>query len=107
MSQASVVSEVETSSVIEDRGGKKVRVVKKVIKLIGRYENGTLRDGKNLIFLDAPGGTGKTFTLNVIISYLKMNEKTVAVSATSGIAATLLYTGELVSNKYFFSYCMH
>ena len=44
-------------------------------------------DGK-LIFLDAPGGTGKTFTLNVLISWIKMNNLEVAISATLGIAAS-------------------
>ena len=53
-----------------------------------------------LIFLDAPGGTGKTFTLNVLVSWIVMNEMDVATSATSGIAATLLYLGRTAHNRF-------
>ena len=53
-----------------------------------------------LVFLDAPGGTGKTFTLNVLVSWIVMNEMDVATSATSGIAATLLYLGRTAHNRF-------
>ena len=57
------------------------------------------RDGL-LIFLDAPGGTGKTFTLNVLVSWIRMEDREVATSATSGIAATLLYLGRTAHNRF-------
>ena len=57
------------------------------------------RDGL-LIFLDAPGGTGKTFTLNVLISWIIMEGREVASSATSGIAANLLHLGRTAHNRY-------
>jgi hypothetical protein len=57
------------------------------------------RDGL-LIFLDAPGGTGKTFTLNVLVSWIRMDNREVATSATSGIAATLLYLGRTAHNRF-------
>ena len=38
----------------------------KIKDLIDNYENNCLDDGSNLIFLDAPGGTGKTFIFNFI-----------------------------------------
>ena len=56
-------------------------------------------DGK-LIFLDEPGGTGKTFTLNVLVSWIIMKGKEVATSASSGIAATLLYGGRTSHNRF-------
>ena len=56
-------------------------------------------DGK-LIFLDAPSGTGKTFTLNVLVSWIIMKGKEVATSASSGIAATLLYGGRTSHNRF-------
>ena len=56
-------------------------------------------DGK-IIFLDAPGGTGKTFTLNVIISWIRMNNLEVAATATSGIAANLLHLGRTAHNRF-------
>ena len=57
------------------------------------------KDGK-LIFLDAPGGTGKTFTLNVLVSWIRMEGLEVAPSASSGIAATLLYLGRTAHNRF-------
>ena len=57
------------------------------------------KNGK-LIFLDAPGGTGKTFTLNVLVSWICMEGLEVATSASSGIAATLLYMGRTAHNRF-------
>ena len=52
------------------------------------------RDGL-LIFLDAPGGAGKTFTLNVLVTCMITTDLNVANSTTSGIAASLLSLGQL------------
>ena len=40
------------------------------------------------VYLTGPPGTGKTFLLKVYIAYLKKNHKKVAVTASTGIAAT-------------------
>jgi len=40
------------------------------------------REGK-LVLLDAPGGTGKTFTLNVLVSWIRMQDLEVTTSATT------------------------
>jgi hypothetical protein len=53
-------------------------------------------------FLDAPGGTGKTFTLNVLISWVVMNDNAVASTAASGIAATMLHNGRTCHNQFKF-----
>ncbi len=46
-----------------------------------------------IVFLDAPGGTGKTFLLNLLLDTVRtMNCIAIAV-ASSGIAATLLHWG--------------
>lgn len=42
------------------------------------------------VFLTGPAGTGKTFLLNKYIEYCKENDITVAVTASTGIAATHL-----------------
>ena len=43
------------------------------------------------IFLDALGGTGKTFLINVLLTKVRFDKKKNALAvATSGIAATLL-----------------
>ncbi len=46
-----------------------------------------LKMGQN-VFLTGPAGSGKTFVLNSYISYLKKNNISVAVTASTGIAAT-------------------
>ena len=52
------------------------------------------REAKNkLFFLDARGGTGKTFTLNVLLKLLRMNGYNCIPVATSGVAASLLFGG--------------
>ena len=54
------------------------------------------RDESNeggMLFLDAPGGTGKTFLINLILPKLQSQGKIALVTASSGIAATLLTGG--------------
>ena len=46
-----------------------------------------------LIFLDAPGGTGKTYLLNLILAQLRSTSNIAIDIASSGIAATLLNGG--------------
>ena len=46
-----------------------------------------LKSGKN-VFLTGSAGTGKTYILNKYIEYLKERKVTVAVTASTGIAAT-------------------
>ncbi|PKL72388.1 helicase [Candidatus Kuenenbacteria bacterium HGW-Kuenenbacteria-1] len=46
-----------------------------------------LKLGHN-VFLTGPAGSGKTFLLNKYINYLKKNHKAVAITASTGIAAT-------------------
>ena len=48
-----------------------------------------LKMGKN-IFLTGAAGSGKTYLLNQYIQYLKENNVGVAVTASTGIAATHL-----------------
>ena len=70
-----------------------------VLEIIQDLIENDNRDGK-LLFLDAPGGTGKTFTLNVLVSWIRMENREVATSASSGIAATLLYLGRTAHNRF-------
>ena len=53
--------------------------------MIDRNEGGVL-------FLDAPGGTGKTFLINLILAKIRSEGKIALATASSGIAATL-FTG--------------
>ena len=44
-------------------------------------------------FLDAPGGTGKTFLISLILAEIRSNNGIALAVALSGIAATLLDGG--------------
>ncbi|CAF5189161.1 unnamed protein product, partial [Rotaria magnacalcarata] len=46
-----------------------------------------------IIFLDAPGGTGKTFVINLLLAKIRHQSKIAIAVASSGIAATLLQGG--------------
>ena len=46
-----------------------------------------------LFFLDAPGGTGKTFVLNLLLAKIRQQKRIALAVASSGIAATLLEGG--------------
>ena len=50
-------------------------------------------DEGGMLFLDAPGGTGKTFLINLILAKLRSEGKIALSTASSGIAATLLAGG--------------
>ncbi len=47
-----------------------------------------------LFFLDAPGGTGKIFDTNLLLVKLRQTKKIALAVASSGIAATLLHSGQ-------------
>ena len=53
-----------------------------------------------LIFIDAPGGTGKTFLLNVLLSYIRQDGRVALATASSGIAATLLKLGRTAHSRF-------
>ena len=71
-----------------------------VFDYISGLIRGSERSTGKLLFLDAPGGTGKTFLLNVLISWIRMQKYDVATSASSGIAATLLHLGRTSHNQF-------
>ncbi|XP_035445477.2 uncharacterized protein LOC118272869 [Spodoptera frugiperda] len=51
-------------------------------------------DSGTMWFLDAPGGTGKTFLTKLILAYVRNQRKIALAVASSGIAATLLPGGK-------------
>jgi ATP-dependent DNA helicase PIF1 len=51
------------------------------------------RKAGGIIFLDAPGGTGKTFVINLLLAKIRQQSKIAVAVASSGIAATLLHGG--------------
>ena len=52
------------------------------------------------IFFDAPGGTGKTYTFNTILSALRAEGLIVLAVASSGIAAILLELGRTFHSRF-------
>ncbi|KAG8235350.1 hypothetical protein J437_LFUL015859 [Ladona fulva] len=46
-----------------------------------------------IFFLDAPGGTGKTFLINLLLAEIRANKEIAIAVASSGIASTLLDGG--------------
>ena len=53
-----------------------------------------------IFFLDAPGGTGKTFLINVILAKVRMKKDIALAVASSGIAATLLPGGRTAHSAF-------
>ena len=54
----------------------------------------------SLIFLNAPGGTGKTFLLNLLLAKLRSEQHIAIAVASSGIAATLLSGGRTAHSTF-------
>lgn len=53
-----------------------------------------------LYFLDAPGGTGKTFLISLILATVRSENKIALALASSGIAATLLEGGRTAHSAF-------
>ena len=53
-----------------------------------------------LFFLDAPGGTGKTFLLNLILADIRQRGDIILAVASSGIASTLLEGGRTAHSAF-------
>ena len=54
----------------------------------------------NAFFIDAPGGTGKSFLLNLILKTARSKGKVALAVASSGIAATVLQGGRTAHNMF-------
>ncbi|GFX59288.1 ATP-dependent DNA helicase [Trichonephila clavipes] len=53
-----------------------------------------------LFFIDAPGGTGKTFLLSLILATIRSQNNIALAIASSGIAATLLDGGRTMHSAW-------
>ena len=52
------------------------------------------------VFVDAPGGTGKTYTFNAVLSAVRSERRVALAVAYSGIAATLLEGGRTFHSRF-------
>ena len=59
----------------------------------------TTESGK-LFFLDAPGGTGKTFLINLLLATIRSRRNVAIAVASSGIAATLIDGGKTAHSAF-------
>lgn len=53
-----------------------------------------------IFFIDAPGGTGKTFIINLILAEIRKDKGIALAVASSGIASTLLHGGRTVHSTF-------
>ncbi|XP_073532421.1 uncharacterized protein [Phyllobates terribilis] len=53
-----------------------------------------------IVFIDAPGGTGKTFVINLLLAKFRQQKKIALAVASSGIAATLLKGGRTAHSTF-------
>ncbi|POM74937.1 Helitron helicase-like protein [Phytophthora palmivora] len=56
--------------------------------------------GQKLVFVDGPGGTGKSFLLEQILAHVRLQRKVAIAVASSGIAATLLTGGHTAHSTF-------
>lgn len=57
-------------------------------------------DEGGILFIDAPGGTGKTFLLNLLLAKIRARGDIALATASSGIAATLLQGGRTAHSTF-------
>ncbi|GFV64164.1 ATP-dependent DNA helicase [Trichonephila clavipes] len=53
-----------------------------------------------MVFLDAPGGIGKTFLLNLLLAFVRKEKDMTVAVVSSGIAATLLAGGRTAHSAF-------
>ncbi|KAK6998606.1 ATP-dependent DNA helicase PIF7, partial [Biomphalaria glabrata] len=71
----------------------KPRLRKKQRSVFTAIQKQITSGGGGLFFLDAPGGTGKTFLLNMLLTKIRMQKKIALALASTGLAASLLDGG--------------
>ncbi|KAK8792732.1 hypothetical protein WA158_002607 [Blastocystis sp. Blastoise] len=68
-------------------------------RVIHSIESSRIED-KLCFFIDGPGGSGKTFLYNSLLSYLRGHNKNVLPVASTGIASTLLPGGRTAHKQF-------
>ncbi|XP_044591373.1 uncharacterized protein LOC123269604 [Cotesia glomerata] len=69
-------------------------------KVYSKILNSIISNSEQLYFLDAPGGTGKTFLINLLLSKIRSENKIAIAVASSGIAATLIDGGKTAHSAF-------
>lgn len=68
-------------------------VYERILRSVSQQDGG-------IFFLDAPGGTGKTFLTRLLLAEVRRQEKIALAVASSGIAATLLPGGKTAHSMF-------
>ncbi|XP_074109302.1 uncharacterized protein LOC141534058 [Cotesia typhae] len=69
-------------------------------KVYNEILNSIIADSGQLYFLDAPGGTGKMFLINLLLAKIRSEKKIALAVASSGIAATLINGGKTAHSAF-------
>jgi hypothetical protein len=93
------VEEQQAQAQIEMLNDEQGALVDRVLQDLAEIRRGE-PDKCRAYFLDGPGGSGKTMCYNTLISYFRGHGETVASSAWTGIAGTLLKGGRTVHNLF-------
>ena len=83
------------------------QVYNAVLELV---QQGSIINGNrssNIIFLDAPGGTGKSFVINSMLKKIRSGSKIARATASSGIATALLQGGRTLHRTFRIPLDMH
>lgn len=70
------------------------------LKVYNEIINSVTFNSGQLFFLDAPGGTGKTFSINLLLATIRSGRNIAIAVASSGIAATLLDGGKTAHSAF-------
>ena len=69
-------------------------------KIKASIENADKHSQSIFFFLQAPGGTGKTFLANTLLSYVRSKKQIALATASSGIASLLLKGGRTFHSRF-------
>lgn len=96
LSETSYNQSILTAFVIENEA--KINTEQKII--YDEIINSVNMSKGGMFFIDAPGGTGKTFLINLILSKVRSSGKIALAVASSGISATLLPGGKTAHSMF-------
>ncbi|GFV93262.1 ATP-dependent DNA helicase [Trichonephila clavipes] len=69
-------------------------------EIFQKITESVFQETSGIFFLDAPGGTGKTFPLNLILAKVRESGEIALAVASSGITATLLAGGRTAHSTF-------
>jgi len=87
-------SPVEPAPTFEDLTDEQQHLAERVLQSVS--SSGAEESVSKLHYVDAPGGSGKTYVFNKLTSHLRHHNKKVACAAWTGIATTLMIDGRTV-----------